>query len=397
MSSFTPDGIELDRYQDVLDKLIADFKAAFGDDIKTTADSVTGQVIRLIAGAIAEQNELVEGIVSAFNPQAASGIFLSNLVMFNGITRNENEYSTVPVTVTAGTAPTTIPAGSLVSDPNDVNEWSIDNPVVLVPFETKTVSATCTEPGPIEADPGTITKIKTPVYSWETVTNLTAASPGQTEETDTELRARRERASKATGQGSEPSIFKVLTEIEGVERVNLYVNKGFSIDPITSVPPQHIWAIVRGGNDADIAQTLVENVAGGIGYYGSIMYAYYDEESDRTYIVYFDRPVDVPVYVKVTLNKQADYPADGDDQMKQNIVDYYAGDMTIDGRQVEGFGIGDTVEYTRHYTPINSIPGHTVADLRIDTVSPPIGQIDIPMAVNEQAFIEIANIEILTA
>lgn len=397
MSSFTPDGIELDRYQDIVDRLIADFQASFGDDIKTTPDSVTGQIIRLIAAAIAEQNELIEGTVSAFNPQAASGIFLSNLVLFNGITRNENEFSTVALDVTAGTAPTTIPAGSLVSDPNDVNEWAIDNPVNLLPFETKTVSATCTEPGPIEADPGDLTKIKTPVYSWETVTNPLSASPGQTEETDSELRARCLIASQATGQGSEPSIFRELTEIEGVEWVNLYVNKGFVIDPITSVPPQHIWAIVRGGNDDDIARTLVENVAGGIGYYGSIMYAYYDEESDRTYTVYFDRPVDVPIYVKVTLNKQADYPADGDSQMKQNIVDYYAGDMTIDGRQVEGFGIGDIVEYTRHYTPINSIPGHTVADLRIDTVSPPTGQTDIAMAVNEQAFIEIANIEIVTA
>jgi len=61
MSSFTPDGIELDRYQDVVDRLIADFQASFGDDIKTTPDSVTGQIIRLIAAAIAEQNELIEG------------------------------------------------------------------------------------------------------------------------------------------------------------------------------------------------------------------------------------------------------------------------------------------------------------------------------------------------
>ena len=397
MSSFTPDGIILDRYSEIVEKLEADFRAAFGDGVKTTPDSVYGQEIRLFAAAIAEQNELIEGIVSAFNPQAAAGIFLSNLVQFNGITRKEAEFSSVALEVTAGTAPTTIPAGSLVSDQNDVNEWALDNDVILLPFETKTVSATCTEEGPIEAAPASLTKIKTPIYSWETVTNTVAASPGQTEETDTELRARRSIASQATGQGSEPSIYLVLTEIEGAERVNLYVNKGFAIDPVTSVPPQHIWAIVRGGNDLDIAKVLVENVAGGIGMFGSIPIDYYDEESDRTYRVYFDRPTDTNIYVQVTLNKQSDYPSDGDAQMKQNIIDYYAGDMTIDGRKVDGFGIGDAVEFTRHYTPINAVPGHTVADLRVDTVSPPVGQSDIPMAVNEQAYIDETQIEILTS
>jgi len=396
MSSFTPDGIILDRYDDIVEKLEADFKTAFGDSVKTTPDSVVGQELRLFAAAVAEQNELIEGIVSAFNPQGATGIFLSNLVQFNGITRKEAEFSSVALEVTAGTAPTTIPAGSLVSDPNDVNEWSLDNDVILLALETKTVSATCTEPGAIDATPGSLTKIKTPIYSWETVTNPASPSLGQTEETDTELRARRLIASQATGQGSEPSIFLVLSEVEGVSNVNLFVNKGFAIDPVTSVPPQHIWAILRGGNDEDIAKALVENVPGGIGMIGA-PYVYYDEESDRNYTVNFDRPVDKNIYVEVTLNKQSDYPADGDAQMKQAIIDYYAGDMTIDGRTVDGFGIGDTVEYTRHYTPINSIPGHTVADLRVDTVTPPTGQVDIPMTVNEQAFIDASQIEILTA
>jgi len=91
MSTFDSTGLTVDDFATVLAALIADFQASFGDNIKTGPDSNFGLLANIIAEGVSDQNELIEKVANAFNPQTASGAALSVLVQLNGITRNSDE------------------------------------------------------------------------------------------------------------------------------------------------------------------------------------------------------------------------------------------------------------------------------------------------------------------
>lgn len=388
MSEFNNDGIIIDRYPTIRENLSDDFKTAFGEDtLSNSAESIIGNITSIISSTVDGQNEMVQGVTDAFNPNAATGYQLSTLVLFNGIKRKEAVYSTCSVEVTAGTAPTVIPKGRRVSNPDETQIWTIDDDVSLAPLETKDVSVTCIVDGPIFAQVNTITKILDPVYSWESVDNSVSSTIGRTEESDAELRTRRAIVAAGISSSSEPAIFRQLTGIEAVESVYLYFNKTDAPD-IYGNPPQSIWAIVKGGSNADIAEVLAEYPSGGLVYIGDIDEIYTDPENGKEYPIKFDRPTEILNYIKVVISTNQLFPADGVEQIKQQIADYYDGDFTIDGRQVPGFGVGQNIVYSRLYSPINSVPGHEILELYLDTVSPPTGTSTLVMDIYQQGVVD---------
>lgn len=384
MSQFDENGLIVDRYDEILNKTIADLKSVWGDGIKTDPQSVIGQFLAIFSEAIADQNELIEAVANIFDPGAAEGVFLSELVRLNGITRNENLFSTGTLQVTANAAGSTIPAGSIVSDPNVGDKFATDVPVVVAPSGNANVSATAVEPGAIAAPAGTLTKIETPVFGWASVTNPADFSVGRDEETDTELRIRRQNAAEKTGIGTPTAIKAALADISGVNMVALEVNNTASA--IGSLPPQHIRAVVNGGNDADIAETLFNNVAAGIGYFGNTSYVYNDPESGDAFTIKWDRPTEIEIYIAVNLTTNANFPATGVDDIEAALVAYFENNL----------GLGDTVFQSRMYTPVNETPGHTVNSLYIDTSPGPISELDIPIAINQVARTSLTSITVVT-
>ena len=382
MSTFDETGLVIDRYDDILTKSIDDLKSVWGEGIKSDPQSVIGQFLAIFSEALADQNELVEAVANAFNPQAATGVFLSQIVLFNGLTRKEALYSTVTLELTANAAGSTVPAGSLVSDPLVGDQYATDSVTVIAPSGTETVSATAVEEGPKEAPVGTLTQIDTPIFGWESVTNPSSAVPGRDEETDTELRIRRDVASKKTGIGTVLSIKSALNDIDGVDMVAVEANN--TAATVDGVPPQHIRAVVNGGTDPDIAEALWNNVAAGIGYYGNTTEVYTDSESGDSFTIKFDRPTERLVWIIVNLTKNASYPASGNADMKAALVDWFE----------ENLSLGDDVFHSRLYTPINTIPGHTVDSLYIGFSDPPTQENDLTIAINEVARTELAKITI---
>jgi len=383
MSTFDNNGLVMDRFDDIKTALIADLKAAFGDTIKTTSDSVFGQFINIFSEAIADQNETIEGIASAFNPQSASGFWLSVLVLLNGIRRKENEYSTTALRCTANTAGATIDAGNLVSNSVAKKQFKTDIDIVVPPSSFIDVSATAVEAGAIEAPSGTLTQIDTPVYGWESVTNIVDATVGNIEESDPLLRLRRRIASEKTGSAGTAAVYSAIYNIDAVEDLNLLENKDDVTDS-NGVPSHSFWLIVLGASDVIIAETLFKTAGGGVGFKGAIAVVYNDPITGQSQTIRFDRPTEVDNYITLRIIRNVNYPSDGDDQIKQAIVNYYD----------EYFKIGDDVEYSRLYTPINSIPGFTVKDFLLDTSFPAGGQSNIPIAPYQKGVIDSSDINI---
>lgn len=391
MSTIDSTGLTIDRYDDIKAALEADLKTAFGDGIKLGADSVFGQISAIISERISDQNELIELVAEIFNPNAAQGVFQSQLVKLNGIDRNEAVYSTVSVNVTANTAGATIQAGSTVSDPAVGEKFAIDSTTVLAPSASSAVSATAVNAGNIEAPAGTLTKIDTPVYGWASVTNPSDASVGATEESDQELRIRRSIAAQASGNSNAAAILTELLDVDGVDLAQVYENKS-AITDSRGIPPHSIWAVVRGGTDADIAQTLFDKTAAGSGWYGSTTVAYADPITGETYNVKFSRPTEVPIYVTYVLEKLAGYPSNGDDLINQYTVEFFDGEFYLNETLISPFSLNDNVTASRLYTPANAVPGHKITNVFIATSASPTLSDDIAIAADQYAGTDTAKV-----
>jgi len=394
MSTIDSTGIVIDRYDEVKIAIDTDAKSAFGDNVKLGADSVLGQLLAIIAERISDKNELIELVANLFNPNSASGVFLSQLVKLNGIERNESVYSTVSLSVTANNAGSTIPAGSTVSDPAVGEKFAIDSEVVLTSSETKSVSATAVNAGFIEAASNTLTKIDTPVYGWSSVTNPADASPGALEESDQELRARREIAARASGTASAAAVYTALLEVDGVDLAAVYENKTNATDS-RGIPAHSIWSVVRGGTDNDIANVLLDKAPAGCGLYGSTTVSYADSVTGETYDIDFSRPTEVDIYIMVTLSKGSNYPSNGDDLIKEYIVDFFDGTFEINDSLIEPFGLGDNVVPSRLYSPVNAVPGHTISSILIGKTSYVLGSDSIDIDPDEIAGTDTSKIVIV--
>lgn len=384
MSSFGPDGYTIDRLDDIFQALIADFKVFYGDNIKTDPKSNFGGLGTIWSEAVADQNELIEAVVSAHSPSKAAGVFLSELVAFNGITRNEAEFTTVNVNFTANTAGSTVPEGTIVSDPIAGGQVALDSEQVIAPSATELASCTALEPGPLAFEADTITKIDNPVYGLESVNNPAKAVPGQNEETDVELRARRWQAATVTASTNDGAIFKAVADIQESTDTKVHSNKTPDVDSF-GVPPGQIWVINEGASDADVAKAIYDHTSAGIGWYGSVTEPYIDPDSLDSYDIKFSRTTyfDIFFTINLKLNKEfGEYPGDGKEQIQQNIVTYFA--------QFQKLSI-DVIN-SRIYTPINLVPGHSINSVLMGIAPTPTLEDDITMALNEKAITEAAKI-----
>ena len=376
MSTFGPTGLETDRYQEILDKIVADLKSSFGENTKADdVNSVFGLHAAIFSDLFANQNEAMESLASGFVPSKAVQVYLSELVRLNNITRTESAFSTSAVDVTAtAAAGTTILAGSLVSDPQTNSQWSIDVETVLTAGQTKSVSITAVVEGPTEAAADTITNIVNPQLGWLSVTNPSAAIPGLNEETDAALRARRSRTARRTGQAGVDAIFAAIADLDATDDQYVHENRS-DVTDTKGVPGRTIWAIVSGGSDADVAEVLHLTKGAGVGWFGSVTVNHVSAVSGVTYPVKFSRPTDVDIYITINLRKDSSYPGDGDATITQNILDYFT----------ETQKLGVSVTHSRLYDPINEVQGHSVVDLFIGKSSSPTASDDISIDIFQRA------------
>ncbi len=385
----TPEGFVRKRLDVILQELNAEMKAIFGEELNLTPESPDGQVNGATSESYANLWELSELSYNARNPSAAVGAALSSLVQLNYITRLPATRTTADVTL-GGTPGAVIPAGSLMSASATDTKYETTAEATLDGLGSAVVEARGLEFGEISCPAASIDTIDSPVVGWATVTNLAEGLIGTEEETDVELRARRERSTSTGAQAILDAMFAAINNIPGVTNLTILENDSNIVD-VNGLPPHSFEVIVVGGDDQAIADTIWAKKSTGSTPAGTSDIDIVDSQG-ITHTMRLTRPAQIDIYVKVTITTFADYPADGDDLIKQAIVDYANGDL-IAGR---GFSVGDDVIYTRLYTPINSVPGHEIDELLIDTVFPPTLQDNIAIGIEEVSHFTIANIEVVS-
>lgn len=310
-----------------------------------------------------------------------------------------------------------------------------------------------TETGPIVAPINSVTQIISVISGLTSTTNLEQLVLGRSEETDEELRSRIINYGSSNCTGTIPSIESaIFNNVEGVSSVSitentknshivsvssvagtfslgeavvggtsgaegqiieiidtdefriqmcsLYLEEGEQITGLVSgatatidksVPPHSYETVVVGGDNTEVAEEIWRTKPAGIELYGNTEVVILDSNGNsRT--IRFTRPVAVNFAVKVTysLYDEESFPVDGEDSMREAIVEH-----------INGLGLDVDVIPGRMFGPIyNSTAG--LEDITVEIqVIPSSGDTPDPgswqsttIAVENNEFASIGSVDV---
>jgi uncharacterized phage protein gp47/JayE len=395
MAGLSDTGFSILTLDDIRESMNESLRTAFGPSVDLSDGALLGQLVGIVAERVSEVWELAEAVNSSLDPDAATGVNLDSLAALTGTQREAASPSTVTLTLT-GKELTLVPAGSRVAVEVTGAEFSTNADATLVGLLQRTtstayaigdrrtnaqkvylcidpgvslgvgssgptteadsisdgsvlwrylgdgeaavdVTATATTTGPTVGTSGSITEIVTPVGDWEGAINVLDATVGTDIETDEALRLRREPELAATGTSPLDAIRSDLLDVEGVSAVTIFDNPT-DLTNADGVPPHAFEALIQGGDDQVIRDTLLDAGAAGIGTHGTVTGTALDT-TGVAHTVKFSRPQEIEIYISVTLTYDAkEYPADGDAQVKAAIVAW--GDAQRTGKDVVASAIG---------------------------------------------------------
>lgn len=365
MTQLTSQGLSRTRLDERLSQLQEAMRAIFGQNINLDPDTTDGQMLGIFAESASNLDQLAEDVYHSFNPQSATGVALSRVVQFNGIRRIEGTYSTVDL-LCVGQQGTVIPAGSLVKSTATNATFQTVADATIPDAGQIVVAAKASVKGSVLAPAGTLTKIDTPIFGWQTVSNALDAVPGRNEETDEQLRMRRRASTSTPAQSILDAMYGALLNLPAVLQAKVYENDEDVIDPGTGLPPHSMYCVVEGGANQDILDTIWLKKGSGVTLVGTTSGVVYDSKNNP-HTMRFSRPGDVNVYVVVNLHTRSGWPTDGVQRIKDAITSWGAANQEI----------GEEVIYFRLADAINSVPGHSVDSFYIGTAADPTGTANI--------------------
>ncbi|MGU0506156.1 baseplate J/gp47 family protein [Klebsiella pneumoniae] len=384
-ATVTAEGISAPDYQTVLDTITGYFQQIYGSDAYLEPDSKDGQLVALVALAIHDANNTAISVYRSFSPATALGDALTSNVKINGITRRAATNSTVDLLLT-GTVGTTITNGS-VRDTNGV-VWNLPATVVIGSDGTVVATATCANSGAVAAVAGSVNGINTPTRGWASVTNPLAATVGVAAETDAELRVRQSQSVALASLTPFDAVDGAIASVEGVTRHKLFENDTETTDA-NGLPEHSISAVVEGGDATEIANTIRSVKGQGVSTYGTTAVVVTDKYGNP-YTIRFSRPVDVPVYVSITLKALTGYTSDIGDEMKAAVASY-----------INSLAIGDGVLLSRVYSPANLgvVSGgnaryYDIMELLIGRSAESVAAANVTVVYDEAVSCSVENIEI---
>lgn len=189
--------------------------------------------------------------------------------------------------------------GGRVVPTENMKVVEVGSPVIFVAENT----------GPLEPEIGSIKEINTIYDGWTRCCNESSAYVGRNNETVTELRQRYAAAVYAKSVSMKESIKAGLLALQDVDNVTIYENRSDNI--VDGLKPHSFLAIVHGGDDMEIAQTILDKAPIGIDTNGDIELEVKDSEGTAEK-VRFSRPVEVPIWVKVIIHEYKEETLPGD-------------------------------------------------------------------------------------
>ena len=373
-------GLTIPSYNDILQDNIAQFRKIYGANQYVGDDSAIYQFISIISLKQSDCCAQLQYVYNQSSPLTAIGAGLDRIVKLNGIARLPYTYSTAVLAV-SGTYGAVITNG--VAQDTNGNQWLLPASVTIPISGMINVTATCSTPGNITAEPGTITIIASPTGGWASVNNAGAAIPGTPVETDSQLRARQAISVALPSLTRLAGTVADLLSIPGVTRLNVLENPTGSVDGYGN-PPHSLTCVVDGtATQLAIATAIYANR--GIGCLtngdvsgspvsGTVTVNVTDPQTGYVMPISFLTPTYVPIYVTLNVHLLAGGTSATLDQIQQDVTDY-----------LNSLEIGQSVIFSELYgAALNArsnpdMPTFSIQSLFSGLASSPSGTSDIDM------------------
>lgn len=298
MSFITPTGVAIQTVEEILAELAAEQQSEIDPLVGTDATNVLGMINGIYASHEREDQEAIQELATALNPDNADDAILDGICAITGTFRNA-----ATATHFSGSKKLTVSLepGAIVTD--GLTKFAVTGDPTIVFTATETVentdvvtgnyqvSAICDTTGPIAVVAGTVTTILTPTTGVNSVNNATDAVTGRARETDAELRLRRDREIRQAGSSSASAIAADLLAMENDSDENpiisvVVLENTTDTTDANFLPPHSFEAVIWDGpgldaEDADVATIVHDNRSAGIVSWGDITYASADGWSER--------------------------------------------------------------------------------------------------------------------
>jgi uncharacterized phage protein gp47/JayE len=300
-------GLQINTKQEVIDNLNASLQLIYGADINVDSNSPDGQLINIFAQVTTDLLELLVSVYNSFDPDIAVGAQLDSRVALNGITRIPGTFTIQNISVTVDRSVTLEGLDALENDINGTGFTVTDDAgteFILIDTVALTTGTTvlpfrAAEIGTVEVLQNTITNIKTVTLGVTAVNNpAVATSIGINEETDSQLRVRREKALMLAAIGPVESVQAAILDATGVSDALVLENATDGV--VLEMAPYSIWAIVENGADADIAAAIYATKAPGCAMNGAVE-EIVARPHGASFTAKFDRAVNQDLYIQFNI------------------------------------------------------------------------------------------------
>lgn len=389
MGSFDSAGLVVDRLADIRQNArdYIDGSSEFGSGTPTGPETPIGQTIDVTAVPLDKDNELLQEVYDSFNPDNAEGVQLENLSGLTGVVRQPATRSTVTLTL-SGTPTTVVAAGKRSRIPNGTL-WQLTEEVTIGGAPTDG-PAESVDTGPIEASPGSIDEIVDAVAGWTGVTNAAVADEGTNVETDTALRARRERSLSVGGSSRDAAIRARLEQLDFVTAAAAISNRTLTADS-KGIPGKACRSVILPSGLSDAQKALVGEALWEIwpsGIYSDGADVVVTITDDRGYpqVMRASYGTQLEVYADFKYTPGASFPATGEADIKQACEDFD-----------DDLSLGDDVKPLDLEAFIRSqVPGIDHLETLIKFGAPPGGGDSVPLSVDSDEFanFDVANITV---
>lgn len=307
MASITSSGIEIDSFNDLFDSIATTYKEIYGEDINIDQDTTDGQKISIFVKAYRDLQELGVSVYNSLDPDTAVGTQLHKLLKLCGISRSAATKSTVDIQIVTDRE-VTLTGYEIKDDLNQI--WVIATNQTL-PTGTTIVSFKAKEWGAITAQANTITTPETIVIGVISVTNPNSATMGVEEESDYDLKIRRQKSVSLPSVNTIEGLQAKILNLNGVADCVIHENDTDDYDVDLDLNSHSIWVLVDGGIDIDIINTIGLDKMAGTGLKGTQSgdYTGLIARQDGTFrekiiSVYYDRPTIIEIYIKMNVKSK---------------------------------------------------------------------------------------------
>lgn len=298
-------GIQIATQEELVLQYVADMQAIYGPDINLDPDSPDGQMMMIYIQSALDVEDLIVQTFNSFDPDLAIGNTLDQRVAINGIQRQAGTYSVTNITVVTSQALNIFGLDQDIQDvftvsDNEGNRWLLQTTQNIANAGTFVYSFRAEDPGQVYTIPNTINIPVTVVLGVTSVNNPTTYTTlGINEESDYELRIRRQQSVQMSSQGYLAGLYAALENITGITGVKIVENNTDATDS-NGVPSHSIWVIVEGVADPEeIAMAIYQHRNAGCGMFGDVMFLV--TQIDQTeFPIYWDYVSTEEIFAKFT-------------------------------------------------------------------------------------------------